>query len=620
MRKLVTTLIAVLVAALLPALAAQQPEQPKPEAEKPVTLSTRTDLAAYIKKSYPELDPTGEHDFQRIKDPKDREQRFKYTWAMARLIIVYVRQAGMGSTLAKVFDQHKRTELAHQATFKVLYAVMTLSYPEGRADWMEAQRWLSEALKIDANYEYAHYMLGVIETEKYRARPESSNPAAAEALRFVNEALKLRPKFAEAVLQKARLLSLRKPPDRDGAVKLLNEYLDLPASDVETFESALGLYGQSTTVGELITRCEKLLEGGKLSPLHRARTRKLAGSALAQAADFAKAVDWFELAIKEIKPEDQPATYLELTGLLGATWATLAMNQKVGQATLTGEEKVIFEKRVLAAQKYLQLAAEFERERMPLDLRGASAKAYALFLADKLQEMRPAAEWLRTYLDRTDLSSVWRDDLSRLLGEILAASTDGDAERNRVDLIGKMASEKQTDNLVARLSGERDLALQGKHFTSPEARELFKGLLDYPNRQAAGLAAFLLADTALQMKDEDREAAGAAICARYEKEEECVTEEQANLQSLLVQSIKLLNRPAFTLRALKQLRKHLASVTVDEVPEPLQKIRAYWDRNWLETLGEGAPRMPASTSRLRKVAGLKAFLDDCIKFFEGKVK
>ena len=114
MTRLIAILLLLVFAVPACAQAPAKEEKKEDKQDEVIELGIPADFNAYLKKTYPNLDPGGEHDLFNLKDYKDKNKRHAYTVAMTQLLISYMTDLGLGSTIAKQFDQYARLAWAQR--------------------------------------------------------------------------------------------------------------------------------------------------------------------------------------------------------------------------------------------------------------------------------------------------------------------------------------------------------------------------------------------------------------------------------------------------------------------------------------------------------------------------
>src|SRR5690606_3580111 len=140
--------------------------------------------------------------------------------------------------------------------------------------------------------------------------------------------------------------------------------------------------------------------------------------------------------------------------------------------------------------------------------------------------------WLSTYLETTDLTASQRASLSavrRALEMTLFPTEEGFLEMFRVFL-----DKDDVEGLAAALALRRDrVRVQGEHFKMQASLDFFIGLLDNRMRLVVECAAYLAADTAVQIGADAVAKAAEAIAKRLEIEDELNSDAQSVLQAEL---------------------------------------------------------------------------------------
>ena len=587
-----------------------QPVETKPD-DNP---TTHADLNDFLKRQYPGLDPAGEHDFMKIKNYSDGLKRFEYTRAMARVLMFYVNKCQFGALISKQFDATAKTEAKNQPTFNCLHAVVLLSYPEGRGNVMEAEKLLRAAIKLDPTYECPYFWLAKIEYERFRI--QQATKTGVEDL--LAKAL-LRPLFADALALKVRLLLTQATPDKAAARQVLEQMFEITPDDPETFQEMLGFFAECSSVGELVERVDALAKLNKFAKRYMAQAHAFCGVALMTAKEFEPASRKFETALTMVEVTEDPYSVIAWRFALGTTWATMALDLRSREPKLYGEHRTMFEKLVASAKANFELGAELERVHLPVDLRGSGALRYVSFLAEQIGEYEQAIEWLAKYIDRTSLKDTVYVRLTSLLLE-LRGLVQGD-ERSRIEVLKQTLEKEQIEKFVAMLGVEHaKVKEKGLHFLTGESQEFLSKLMSHQSREVAGLAAFLLADCAMQRKPEDVESAVNAILKRLEQESELLTAEQADFQQRLVQALLLFDKRGIDLRAIKELRRIVAASKETTLPADARSlIGEFSNETWVRKVFGDANRTLRS-SHILKVERVKVWIDEAIIELEKSAK
>ncbi|MCC6572210.1 MAG: hypothetical protein IT462_00335 [Planctomycetes bacterium] len=555
--------------------AAERKAKEEKEATEDVGLTaTKGDLTDFIKKYLPGVDPAGAHDFTKIQSPTDPQKRFEYTHQMGRLLQFYVKQLDMGATFSKHFDALSRTELKDQPVFMTLYAMLLISFPPGRPNVLEAEDLLKNAAKVADNYEYPNYLLARI----LMARHGNRRPL----MEYVERTLKLRPTFVDAKLLKAEILLDPDAGDTAAAIKLIEETLALDNTDVEDFVQATQLYAIATSTDQLVAKVEELLKRPSLEARRRAHARAVAAQVLAQAGKIQESLPWMDAAIQDIDTKQDPRFAIIARHFLGKANADLAIQLRQRDPKLTGENRKAYELLVLTAKNYYELAATYEKDLLPADMRGEHAEHYVIFLDVSLEEPELAVKWLTDYLDKTTLSGNWRTRLELVLLSMRARTSSDEAIVVR-EL--KDRREKQdTDGLARALAL---LAGRVRNGNPPKSGELLNELLEllnYTDRSIVAMAGRLAAEGGLSRGGDDIAKVGEALGRRLEKETECVNDEQVQLHKLMAQALRRLGSRKSEARAVRHLETLFAKV-VGRTPDELLSVLMEWlDEDYLEAL------------------------------------
>jgi hypothetical protein len=435
------------------------------------------------------------------------------------------------------------------------------------------------------------------------------------------------PDFPDALLLKARLLLVVKPPDNIGAKALLDRCFEFAPDDPKNFQDLLGLYAQASTVKALADKIELAIAAKKFTKRYEGEARAFLGYAFSQNTDeqdFNAAEKSFDAALALVKPEDDPQAVVRWHFNYAGTWASMAVALKSKKPKLEGHDEKLFNGYVKTARDHAALAAELERTLLPIDMRGPAAAAYIEFLGTQLQKYEEVITWLTDYLERTDLRASVRSSLERALNS-LRGSIQGDEAASMKNL--KIAFDSGDDNkLIEELLRQVENVRRGAfHFKQPESLKFFQGLMTHQNDGVAQLVAFLLVDSALQStKPEDIEAAANAIATRLEQETEMTTETRAQFQGQLIAALLIFDKRAIDLRAIKALRKivvgtrELNPTENQLISEAREVIILFNDDDWTtKVYGESHT---LQSGRQRKFDYLVKWLDEVIVKLEEVTK
>jgi hypothetical protein len=601
--------IAWIVSALLlcaaPVFGQNDPARPaeKPaEAEAPTSLGISAEIAPFIRKLYPEIDPAGEHDVFALKNYTDPARRHAYTDQMTRLLLVYIQRLDLGSTLSKVFDQYSRGKHGGQPTFKVLHAVQLLHYPPGVNNWQEAEKLLREAAAQAPDYAYAWYLVAQIELGKLSAGMVSS-PASVTAA--VDAALKIKPDFVGAVLIKAELMLKSRPPKEAEALKLIEPHLAKVPDSPTDLEGALRIYGAAATRDAMLKQIEEIAKRPGLGKQHRYTCFTLAATACNQVKNFDGALEWMEKARAAIDIEVDPDAMVRSARAVGDIWGMKAARIVEKDPRLQGESRAQFDACVAEARRYFLEAVELERKHMPIELRGREAMAYGVFLYNN-NYLEDALLWLNDYLAKTDLPANIRNSLESL--QLRIRTLIDPNEEIQVEQYEDLRDRREDTALLLALQGAiANLETRGIHFKTERALRFFLGELKHKDRRIVELCARLGADTARTAGGESIAEAGKALADRFEQEIECKSAEQASLQIALCKAILLTDERGTghapsQARAARHLKKLVDALPENSVGIELGKVVAVFTNREFQSAIKDAPRVPSSLQRNRRDA------------------
>lgn len=615
-------LVVALFCLWLPA-AAQAQQPPDKPVEKPAEASpeTKADLTEFIKKQYPGVDPTGEHNYTKIKNYTDARKRFDYTRVMARLIGFYIDTCGHGAIIAKQFDAWANTELVNQPTFNVLHAVVCMRYPDGRPNLVAAQELLNKALQLAPKFEYAHYLKSrlmfsdFIEGKATKAQLEASLDAA-----FVW------PDFQEAATLKARLRLMQKPADNAAARAILEKCFDYAPEEPAVFIEMMGLYAEAAGPRALLGKLEVIIGEKKLSKRFEGEARAFMGYVCVNERDYDAAIKHYDAALALVKPEDDPPAVVRWQLGVAGIWASMAAELRGQNPKLEGQNRKLFDAYVKTAREHCALAAELERTLMPVDARGAAASAYIRFVGKEIGDYETVIRWLSGYLETTTLRSNVRSVLEATLND-LRARVGGDEAAAMKNL--KAARDVNVNALIGELAQHAENVRLGRvKFVQESSFRFFLELIGHENATVAQLVALLLVDTALRSERAgDLEAAAKAITSRLEQEKEMTTEARVQCQGALLASLLIFDKRNVDLGALKALRKivsdtrDLVKTESELINEAREVIELVNNDEFLKKLwGDSAAEHKLRSTRQRRYEVLIPWLDEQIAQLEKLVK
>ncbi|MCB9894530.1 MAG: hypothetical protein H6839_08780 [Planctomycetes bacterium] len=467
-------------------------KEEKPEADD---LGIPADFTAYLKKRFPQLDPGGEHDLFNLKDYKDADKRHEYTVAMTQLLIIYMSELGMGSTVAKQFDQYARGKEGNQVTFKVLYAVVLMYYPPGQPNTTEAEKLLREATEAAPNYAYPWFLLANFEFARFTQIDGTSPRPVLQAL---EKALTIRPNFLRAILLKSQVYLSATPPRAADVREMIEPFVTTKlAASGDDFEDTLKLYAACHKLDEFVALIKSLVDSGKLSNVQKVRAYQQLCRLRTDMKQWDEAIDDLERMLQWIDPESDPDAALMAHTRLAMCWGTKAMDLRAANKdTSDPKVKQDIETYIAAAQSEHQLCVEIELKYLPLALRGLQARQYVQFLYGT-QGAEPARDWLKSYLGDNDLTSSQRNVLENLLSllEIELNPT----EDGLINLYENYVSQDDMEKLGASLAmAKENISLKGSaRFRKERSLKFFVSQLSNRVRQIVGIDAWLVADTAV---------------------------------------------------------------------------------------------------------------------------
>lgn len=566
-----------LLAFAAPVRAQEAKPEPAPQAEEDDP-GIPADFNEYLKKLYPGLDPGGAHDLFNLNDPRNKDERHTYTVFMAQLLLEYMGTLDMGSTIAKLFDQYSRGKEGNTVTFKTLHALVLMYYPPGRPNITDAEKLLREAAEKASDYAYPWFLLANFEYARF-VQTENSSPRPV--LQALDKALEIKPDFLRAILLKGRLYMQAQPPRAQEVREMLAPLVKdkLPAAP-DDFEDTLVLYASAHGVDDLHTLIKNLLEGDKLAPNQQIRALKVKATLYTGRNQYDDAIEVLNEQLKLLDPAKQPSDALGAHKRLAMCWTNKAMDLRASDRTLKQPgNKEKFDTLVNAAAAEHEACTEIERLHMPLALRGGEARQYVDFLTRGVGDLERARNWLKNYLDSTDLTKAQRTILDNQLRLILVRLNP--TEDGLIDYYESRVTADEMEELAVSLAlAKENVVVEGKHFKQQRSLNFFLSQLDNRQRLTVAYAAWLAADTALQIGGDAVQQAAEAIAVRLGKETELNSEAQADLQADLSEALKLTgHRPsqesgirlcarlideARTNREISSLMKKIVNIWYDE--------------------------------------------------------
>jgi hypothetical protein len=569
-------LLALAVILLMGSAAACQ-TTPKPEGDgkdaEAVDPGIPADFNDYLRKLYPGLDPGGEHNLFALKDPKDKEKRHEYTIAMTQLVLEYMTTLDMGSTIAKVFDQYSRGKEATQVTFKVLHAVVLRYYPASKPNISESEKLLREVTDQAPDYAYPWFLLA--QFFEFPRMLQLQNTSPRDVLAALDKALEIKPDFLGAMLLKCQVYMQANPPRVADVKDLITPFLAKLPSRLDDFELLMMLYATSQSEKELEAKVKELIDGGKLSNAQEFRLRRVQvlGQVDLNQLDAA-AINLTEM-LKLIRQSEQPSEAIWTNRQLADCWGKKAMRVRTLDPELSDPaSRKNFDEFTAEAIALYGLCAEIERQHLPLALRGIEARGYVEFLVF-CERFERARDWLVKYLAETDLAAPQRtvlDNLRILIDVQLNPTEDG-----LLDMYESYVASDNMEKLALSLGlAEQNVKLKQEHFKTERALTFFLGQLDNRVRMTVGFAAVLAADTALQIGGDAIQRAGEAIAARFEKETELNSEEQAKLQAALCGALQLGGHRPSQERGIRHAAKLIEESTAEGLRNMMPAILNVW--------------------------------------------
>lgn len=550
-RLIALTLVSLLLLAATAAFA-QEP-QPAPKEEQAEDPGIPADFNAYLKKTYPGLDPGGKHDPFNLKDPKDKAERHDYTVAMTQLLLEYMGTLDMGSTISKLFDQYSRGKVGNTVTFKVLHALVLMYYPPGQPNITEAEKLLREAAERAPDYAYPWFLLAQFE---YLRFVEIENTSPRAVLQAVDKALEIKPDFLRAVLLKGQVYMRANPPRSTEVQAMLAPFVkDQLTGNPDDFEDLLRLYVSCHGADALYSLCRNLAESGRLDTSLKVRALRVQTTVRMANGQWDDSIGLLEELLKLQSAEVDPAIAAWGHERLARCWTLKAMDLKVGDPELAKPgSKEKFDSFIAEADAQHRACADIEREHMPLALRGSYARSYAEFLTKGLGKLEAARDWLKEYLRTTDLVKSQRTILDNQL-RLIELQLDP-TEEGLISFYESRVAADEMDELAISLALAREkVRLEGQHFKLQRSLKFFLSQLDNRQRLTSAYAAWLAADTARQIGDGATAQAGKDIATRIEKETELNSQAQADLLASLSEALVLVDHRESQERGIRQCAK-----------------------------------------------------------------
>lgn len=586
-----------LLACTAPARAQEAKPDPVPEAEQDDP-GIPADFNEYLKKLYPGLEPGGAHDLFNLQDPKNKDERHTYTVYMTQLLLEYMGALDMGSTISKLFDQYSRGKEGNTVTFKTLYAVVLMYYPPGRPNVTDAEKMLREAAEKAADYAYPWFLLANFEYARFM---QTENSSPRPVLQALDKALEIKPDFLRAILLKGRLYMQAQPPRAQDVREMLAPLVKdrLPATP-DDFEDLLVLYASAHGVDDLHTLINNLLQGGKLTRNQQIRALKVKATLFTGRNQYDDAIGVLNEQLKLLEPAKDPSAALGAHKRLAMCWTNKAMDLRASDKTLKQPgNKEKFDELINAAAGEHETCTEIERLHMPLALRGGEARQYVDFLTRGVGDLERARNWLKNYLDTTDLAKAQRtilDNQLRLIMVRLNPTEDG-----LIDYYESRVAADEMDELAVSLAlAKENVRVDGKHFKQQRSLNFFLSQLENRQRLTVAYAAWLAADTALQVGGDAIAQAADAIAARLEKETELNSEAQADLQADLSEALKLIGHRPSQERAIRLCARLIDEAKTNRAISSLMKkiVNIWYDEAFLKGM-KNPPAKPDSRHMTR---------------------
>jgi hypothetical protein len=567
------------------------------------------DFNDYLRKQYPGLDPDGKHNLYALKDPTNEDERHDYTIAMTQMILAYMGELQMGSTVSKVFDQYSRGKEGNQATFKVLHAIVLMHYPPGQPNVNEAQKLLHEAEQQAPKYAYPWFLQAWF--FEYPRLLQIENTSPRDALAALDKALEIRPYFLRATLLKCQIYAQAQPPRLAEVKELIVPYFKTLPDIPEDFEDLIELYRHTHSQAELDAKIKELNETGNLTPLKKylcARQQAIGQLSLNQ---FDTAIGSLELMIKMVDTKEQPSDAIWVYRRLSECWGSKAKLLKDADPELREPgNQASFDQYLAEAARLHEICANIEREHLPLAVRGREARMFTEFLLN-IGKVERALEWLGNYLKGTDLAASQRNVLQNLHDQLSVLLNP--TEEGLLDLYESYLAADNMDRLMLALQGaEFKLRTEGLHFKTERAVKFFISQLDNRIRLIVGYAAILAADTAVQLGGEWLAKAGDAIATRLEKEPELNSDEQAELQATLCDALKLSTHRPSQERGIRHAAKLIEGAASPSARSMMQGMLTVWQDESFWSALKTPPAKPGSrdkTSPTGAAAWLKKLAD-----------
>lgn len=559
-------------------------QDPKPEPKEetpPAPPEIPADYADYIRKVFPGVDPTGEHNLFELKNYSDATKRHEYTASTARIVLLYMQELQMGGTLLKLFDHYSRGKQGENPTFKVLHAIVLLQFPPGKPNVSEALKLLREAAETHKDFAYAWYYIAQV--EMLGAQQEGRGSLAV--LEALDKALAIRKDFIQANVLKAQVLISMKPPRNAEVLKFIEPIAKGPfPPDADDYSDVLQMYFAVAGADAFKALVNEHLARPTMNDRYRLRALVLLANAHMALNQYDDALGWLEKARPLTDPKVEPRAAQQMTRNVAICWASKAMANKA--------DKELFQQCAEEARKYHLEAAELERKYMPIALRGPEAVVYVDLLVRALGRTEEAIQWLRAYLNDTDLMVAQRYRLENILA-FLEDQVDPN-EGRKVERLRNQLAQKDWPQIARTLEEYRNAVRTGTRFETADAVSVFIKLLqESPDRGIDRDAAFMLADTASNIDAEAVAKAGAAIVERFKKEIECKTDDQAALHGDFGEAIRLLTngRAVTEHRPVVDFLRHLAGLVEKvETRTLLTKIMPGWTLDELLQRYKHAPR------------------------------
>lgn len=578
-----------------------------PAEEVEVDAGVVADFNAFIKREAPDIDAGGKHDIHNLKDPQGKQERHEYTGAMSRLILLYMQQLDMGSTIAKIFDQQSRGKLGDSPCFKVLHAIVMMSFPPGKPNTSRALELLREAADKAKDYAYPWYFIAQFEIDRMRRDPALGSRAVFESL---DKAISLHADFVPAILLRCEVLLGARPPRIEEAKKLVAPYLENPPVVGQDFESVVVLQRRLLVARDFHAWVERIIAGKKVTGSNLVRVYYQAANQHISDQQFDDAIVDAEAGLALARPESDARQTIRLNQLAASCWSAKAMELQRKNPSLEGKLRTEHEQFVAAAAKHIQACAEIEQKWLPLANRGSEAMLYVGFLVQTARDLDGAVVWLENYLKATDLVAAQRYALENLLAK-LVATIEG-TDDSLITLYEGFLAQDDLEQLANALKAARDQARTNvQRFKTPRALKFFVDLLTNRERNIVQLSAFLAADTALQMTDPDRTATSKALADRHLTEIECQTDEQADLQADLADGVKRLGIRADQARVVRHQAGLIEALSMTKAKLAGRVAPMWADETFLKGLKD-APAKPSSLdmrSPSKAAAWLKSLAD-----------